>query len=148
MRHLGTAYKGKYKECLYPGNKNPEESYQIDLIMEDHSDILGDLFFMTKDHTEQQVDDAIRDKWVPYFEKIEAQLAGNKNSPMNLVGKSMTIADIAVGSYVMRFCHNPALKYGPKFKTALEQFPKVTAWSNMMNMVFKDWMAAQPPRPF
>jgi len=77
--------------------------------MEDHADTLGHLFFMTKpDCTEQNVDDAIRDKWVPYFKKIEAQLAGNKNSQMNLVGKSMTIADIAVGSYVMRFCHNPA----------------------------------------
>ena len=36
VRHLGIAHKGKYKDCLYPGKKNPAESYAIDLILEEH----------------------------------------------------------------------------------------------------------------
>ena len=100
----------------------------------------------TPECTEEKIEDAIANKWVPYFAKIEQQL--EKNGYPVLVGKSMTLADIAVGSYVMRFVHNPAVTSGPKFKAALEQFPKVTKWSDMIGMCFKEWMATQPPRPF
>jgi len=59
-RHLGLTHKGKNKECLYPGKKNPEHSYEIDLILEDHSDSLGDFYFMTTPEcTPEKIDDAI-----------------------------------------------------------------------------------------
>jgi len=101
---------------------------------------------MKPDCTDQMIDDGIENKWVPYFAKIEKQLV--KNGYPVLVGKSMTIADIAVGSYVMRFAYNPAVKSGAKFKQALEQFPKVKDWSKMIGMCFGEWMKTQPPRPF
>lgn len=47
VRHIGIAFKGKMKEQLYPGKKNPEQSYEIDLMIEDHSDNLGTYYFLT-----------------------------------------------------------------------------------------------------
>jgi len=94
-------------EKLYPGKQNPDLSYEIDLLLEDHNDILSDLYFMTKpDCTVETIKAAIDDKWIPYFTKIEERL--NKSSGKFLVAETMSIADIVVGSYIMRFVHNPA----------------------------------------
>lgn len=71
----------------------------------------------------------------------------NKSGSKYLIGSHMTIADIVVGSEIMRFVHNTAA-VSPKFKESLAQFPKVTEWSNMINMVFGTWFKSQPERPY
>ena len=46
-RYIAQAYKGKNGEVMYPGNSNPDHSYQIDLLLEESADSLGKFFFLT-----------------------------------------------------------------------------------------------------
>ena len=68
IRYVCTANRGKKGEQLSPGNSNPSQSYEIDLLLEDAADQLGKYFFMMGgDATEAQVDAVIREAWNPWM---------------------------------------------------------------------------------
>ena len=152
MRYLGANKKGMGGCCLYPGKKNADHSYLIDLAMEDQSETLGPYFFMTKpDCTEEMVVEAIEGKWTPMVEKLSGILAKNKESGCSgkfMVGDSMTLADIAWGSIMMRFCHNAANPFHAKFLEVVDANECVKAWSDNIKECFAVWLKTQKESGF
>jgi len=117
--------KGKMGENLYPGSKNPDQSYDIDNILEDSQAMHGTSNPLMSD--ENAVDPFIEKSWHPMMKKCEEYL--EKSGGTYLVGQSLTVADIDIGSWLMRFCFNPLMPYKEKFGATLDQYSRTKAWA-------------------
>ena len=116
--------KGKMGETLYPGSMNPDQSYDIDNLLEDSNAAHGKSLPLLSDPN--SVDPFIENYFSPMLKKCEEYL--EKSGGMYLVGDSLTIADIDVGSWLMKLCYNPLNPYKDKWNAALDQYPKTKEW--------------------
>mmetsp|Transcript_13747 Transcript_13747/g.9912 ORF Transcript_13747/g.9912 Transcript_13747/m.9912 type:complete len:98 (-) Transcript_13747:56-349(-) len=75
-------------------------------------------------------------KWLSVIKKI---LASN-TSTLFLVGDSLTIADIILGSFVTDRLHNTEWAYYELVKDSLESFENLKKWSDNFKTIFAEYL--------
>lgn len=139
--------KGKNGENLYPGSKNPDQSYDIDNILEDSQSMHATSFALYQNPAE--LNNFIEKSWNPMMKKTEEYLEKYRDSGNFLVGETLSVADIDIGSWLMRFVYNHLNPHQAAFLKTLDNYPKTKAWGEeTVKSTFKTFFATQPGRPF
>ena len=107
MRWIGQKHIGKAGEKLYPGLDDPETSYKIDTLLEYSEDWQSKFrpIYLESENMDASAKEFIENEWPFFVAKID-DILNKKENKNYLVGDCLTIADIALGSYFMRFFLN------------------------------------------
>ena len=110
MRWIAANQRGKKGEILYPGSKDMEASFQIDILLETSESTLPKFVIHSRpDCTEEKVRELITTAWRDYLKLIDKQLSKNVNQNF-LVGNGITMADISLSQFILKY---PLNEYQP-----------------------------------
>lgn len=148
LRFFAMLNRGKNAERLYPNKDRPDFCYEIDCLME-----MGDEFMVTSTLSliQEQIDEKfpilINEHWPNFLAKLEKQLTKNQQySRRHLVGMNMTLADIVIGSHILKLIFNTQAIKPQEFLTVLKKYPQTHVWATeTINGTFFGWMQTQPP---
>lgn len=131
VRWICLSFRGKRGETLYPGKFNPDASYLIDSYAETASGYLSKPWggYMSGNPIPpEKVKEAIETSWTQLLTLIEKLLSKNSN-PNFLVGNSITLADAAFGSFLLKFALGPHNPHKAEYTAEIEKYPKVKKWA-------------------
>ena len=103
MRWIAQSCTGKRGEILYPGVMNPEVSYEIDNLTEFSDSYLGKFSEYLRNVSNERAKELAEGPFRDVMFRIDAQLKQN-SSPNFLVGNCLTLADISLGAYTLKWC--------------------------------------------
>lgn len=123
MRYLGSSYRGKNGECLYPGKANPDASYEIDEILEYANNFFDNyfkaIFKGLYDEDAVYLSEYCNGEWLDMLKYIERRIEKGDGKGLitpYLVGDCLTLADLALGALYMIIRYNPLNKSQEMFE--------------------------------
>lgn len=146
LRWIALQSAGKKGERLYPGNLNPEISWDIDSAIEVSDSYLnkGWDVYMQGAVSDDKAKEIVSTTWNELLTKIEKLLKKNPN-PNFLIGNSLTTADCAYGAYLLKWTCQDKFAHKNYYEAEVQKFPKVKYWrDNTIKKVFGAWFSKQP----
>lgn len=147
MRYLSKLYKSALNktEFLYKGKDGAEESYQIDEVLELASDLKSHMKFM--EPTDPSFDDSAEamqafctGEWDQFLSHVHEKITQSGESIYYIIGDKLTLADVVITSYFLRFMNDRELLHRKILMDHLEEkYGKVYQYAYFQNQTFKDW---------
>lgn len=147
MRYLSKSYKSTLNktEFLYKGKDNAQESYEIDEVLELSSDLKSHMKFMEPndpsfDGSIEAMQSFCNGKWDQFLRQVNDKITQSGESIYYIIGEKLTLADVVISSYFLRFMNDRELLHGKILMDHLEQnYGKVYEYAYFQNQTFKDW---------
>ena len=141
--------KGGNGEVLYPYQDRPDFTFEIDLLIEQADPMLNKLAAFLKNNIDKMFPEFLNSTWPQFLQILERQLAKNQvYSRKHLVGMTMSLADIVVGSHIMRLVYNKSNPKCSELAAVMKLYPLTHVWAQeTINGTFFGWMQTQVPGP-
>eukprot|EP00349_Pseudokeronopsis_sp_Brazil_P007327 CAMPEP_0202958802 /NCGR_PEP_ID=MMETSP1396-20130829/3070_1 /ASSEMBLY_ACC=CAM_ASM_000872 /TAXON_ID= /ORGANISM="Pseudokeronopsis sp., Strain Brazil" /LENGTH=88 /DNA_ID=CAMNT_0049677049 /DNA_START=433 /DNA_END=699 /DNA_ORIENTATION=- len=81
-----------------------------------------------------------------FFEKLDKRIAQNSSKDY-IVGKSITIADFVIGSFIYAICRNEKGAIAAQVGHIPEQYANVKHWADHFKQENNEYLSKRQPRP-